>query len=71
MTHPCCLRCSIRFPSRATLNACPECGMPLEGTRDAESLLGFKFFRAPAAGPLPDAAVVSLPAFYPKHRRGG
>ena len=71
MTHLCCLPCSIRFASSPTLPACPAYGRPVEGAGDAESLLGFKFFRTPAAGPRPDAAVVSLPAFELKHTRGG
>jgi hypothetical protein len=71
MTHLCCLRCSLRFASRATLTACPECSMPLEGTGDSAGLLGFKFFGVPAAEPLSDAVVVSLSAFHLKHTRGG
>jgi hypothetical protein len=71
MAHLCCLRCSLRFASPATLSACPECGRPLDATGDAESLLGFKFFGAPAASPLPGAVVVSLPAFDLKYTRGG
>ncbi len=64
MIHTCCPSCRLRFTPAAGpyLDACPECGDPIQPSDGAEQILGFRLVGPEDLLPaLPDAIAVSIP----------
>jgi hypothetical protein len=66
MTQVGCPDCRLRFTGAEStyLIACPECGRPLQGIVDAQSVVGFRLFvleDVPAERPEALAVAIPLP----------
>jgi hypothetical protein len=70
MTHLCCPTCRLRFIlATAYLDACPECGEPLQAS-SLRATVGFRLMGLEdVPHPLPQAVAASIPVSEPERTR--